>query len=82
MEARVKHILNIVVIIAVVLWLLSAFGVLSGLPRIHISRPLDTWFGLLVHTGRIHSHSFSRRGGGRRASRHSRSKATVAALES
>jgi len=39
MEARIKQILNIVVIIAVVLWLLSAFGILSGLPRIHVGRP-------------------------------------------
>ncbi|QXP86154.1 hypothetical protein KW115_13815 [Methylococcus sp. Mc7] len=39
METRIKQILNIVVIIAVVLWLLSAFGVLSGLPRIHVGSP-------------------------------------------
>ena len=39
MDARIKQILNIVVIIAVVLWLLSAFGILSGLPRIHVGNP-------------------------------------------
>jgi hypothetical protein len=33
MDARIKQILNIVVIIAVVLWLLSMFGVLGGLNR-------------------------------------------------
>jgi len=38
MEARIKQILNIVVIIAVVLWLLSAFGILSGLPRIQVGK--------------------------------------------
>jgi predicted membrane protein len=32
MEARIKQILNVVVIIAVLLWLLSAFGVF-GRPR-------------------------------------------------
>jgi len=36
MDGRIKQILNVVVIISVVLWLLSAFGVLSGLPRIHV----------------------------------------------
>jgi len=36
MEATIKKILNIVVIIAVVLWLLSAFGLLSGLHDIRI----------------------------------------------
>ena len=36
MEARIKQILNIVVIIAVVLWLLSVFGILSGLPGIRV----------------------------------------------
>lgn len=30
MDARIKQILNVVVVIAVVLWLLSAFGVLGG----------------------------------------------------
>ncbi|MGR9117632.1 MAG: Thivi_2564 family membrane protein [Gammaproteobacteria bacterium] len=39
MEARIKQILNIVVIIVVVLWLLRAFGVLSGLPGLHIGNP-------------------------------------------
>ncbi|MBU2570691.1 MAG: hypothetical protein KJ725_11820 [Gammaproteobacteria bacterium] len=36
MDGRIKQILNIVVIIAVILWLLSVFGVLSGLPRMRI----------------------------------------------
>ena len=31
MDAKIKQILNIVIIIAVVLWLLRAFGVLGGL---------------------------------------------------
>ncbi|QSA98999.1 hypothetical protein JWZ97_02745 [Methylococcus sp. EFPC2] len=39
MDGRIKQILNIVVIIAVILWLLSAFGILSGLPQIHIGNP-------------------------------------------
>jgi hypothetical protein len=38
MDGRIKQILNIVVIIAVVLWLLSAFGIFSGLPRVQIGR--------------------------------------------
>ena len=39
MEGRIKQILNIVVIILVVLWLLSVFGVLSGIPSIRIGNP-------------------------------------------
>jgi hypothetical protein len=39
MEGRIKQILNIVVIILVVLWLLSVFGVLSGLPVIRVGNP-------------------------------------------
>ncbi|WP_305907071.1 Thivi_2564 family membrane protein [Methylomarinum sp. Ch1-1] len=39
MDARIKQILNVVVIIVVVLWLLSAFGVLSGIPRFNIGNP-------------------------------------------
>ena len=39
MEGRIKQILNIVVIILVVLWLLSVFGVLSGLPLIRVGNP-------------------------------------------
>lgn len=31
MDSKVKNILNVVVIIAVILWLLSAFGVLGAL---------------------------------------------------
>jgi len=36
MQATVKRILNAVVIIVLILWLLSAFGVISGLEAIHI----------------------------------------------
>ncbi|MGR8999764.1 MAG: Thivi_2564 family membrane protein [Gammaproteobacteria bacterium] len=39
MDARIKQILNIVVIIAVVLWLLSVFGVFSGLPLVRVGNP-------------------------------------------
>lgn len=31
MDAKIKNIMNIVIVIAVVLWLLSVFGLLSGL---------------------------------------------------
>jgi hypothetical protein len=36
MAASIKSILNAVVVIAVILWLLNVFGLLSGNPRIHI----------------------------------------------
>jgi biopolymer transport protein ExbD len=36
MEARMKQILNIVVIIAVILWLLSVFGVLGSMQTVRI----------------------------------------------
>ena len=36
MDGRIKQILNIVVVIAVVLWLLQVFGLLSGLGNIRI----------------------------------------------
>jgi low temperature requirement protein LtrA len=36
MDRKIKQILNIVVVIAVVLWLLSAFGLLSGLSSIRV----------------------------------------------
>ena len=36
MDAKIKNILNIVVVIAVVLWLLSAFGVLGPLSSFHV----------------------------------------------
>jgi hypothetical protein len=36
MDGKIKQILNIVVVIAVVLWLLEAFGILSGLGLGHI----------------------------------------------
>jgi hypothetical protein len=38
MDGRIKQILNVLVIIAVVLWLLSVFGILSGLPRVSVGR--------------------------------------------
>lgn len=36
MDSKIKTIMNIVVVIAVVLWLLSAFGVLGSLDSIKI----------------------------------------------
>ncbi len=36
MDGKIKSILNAVVVIAVVLWLLQAFGLLSTLSNIHI----------------------------------------------
>ena len=38
MDGRIKQILNIVVVIAVVLWLLQIFGILSGFDSIRIGR--------------------------------------------
>ena len=38
MEARIKQILNVVVIIAVIVWLLMAFGVLGPIGNIRIGR--------------------------------------------
>jgi hypothetical protein len=38
MDQKIKSILNIVVIIAVVLWLLSVFGVIGSLTTINIGR--------------------------------------------
>jgi hypothetical protein len=38
MDGKIKQILNIVVVIAVVLWLLQVFGLLSGLGDIHVGR--------------------------------------------
>ena len=37
-NARIKKILNIVVVIAVALWLLSVFGILGSLSRIRVGR--------------------------------------------
>ncbi len=34
MDAKIKQILNIVVVVAVILWLLRAFGVLTHFPRL------------------------------------------------
>ena len=38
MDNKIKTIMNVVVVIAVVLWLLSAFGVLGSLDTIRIGR--------------------------------------------
>jgi hypothetical protein len=38
MDQKIKTIMNVVVVIAVVLWLLSAFGVLGSLESIRIGR--------------------------------------------
>lgn len=37
MNAKVKQLLNVVVLIVLVLYLLQAFGVLAGLGRIHLN---------------------------------------------
>jgi hypothetical protein len=37
-NAKIKKILNIVVVIAVALWLLSVFGILGSLSRIRVGR--------------------------------------------
>lgn len=36
MDARIKSIMNIVVVVAVVLWLLRVFGLLSGIGDIRV----------------------------------------------
>ena len=38
MDAKIKSILNIVIVIAVVLWLLRAFGILGSLSEFRIGR--------------------------------------------
>ena len=38
MDRKIKYILNVVVVIAVVIWLLQVFGVLGSLDNIHIGR--------------------------------------------
>ena len=38
MDAKIKNILNIVVVIVVVLWLLRAFGILGSLSQFRIGR--------------------------------------------
>ncbi len=38
MDGKIKRILNIVVVIAVVLWLLSAFGLIGNLNNIRVGR--------------------------------------------
>lgn len=36
MDPKIKQIMNIAVVIAVILWLLKVFGVLAALPNIHV----------------------------------------------
>jgi hypothetical protein len=36
MDSKIKNILNVVVVIAVVIWLLQAFGLLGSLGGIHV----------------------------------------------
>ena len=36
MDGKIKQILNVVVVIAVVIWLLQVFGLLSGIGGIHV----------------------------------------------
>jgi len=36
MDSKIKQILNIVVVVAVVLWLLQVFGIFSGVGGIHV----------------------------------------------
>jgi len=38
MDAKIKNLLNIVVVIAVVFWLLQIFGLLSGLGTIRVGK--------------------------------------------
>jgi type IV secretory pathway TrbL component len=38
MEPTIKRIVNVVVVVAVCLWLLSAFGLLAGFPNPRIGR--------------------------------------------
>jgi VIT1/CCC1 family predicted Fe2+/Mn2+ transporter len=40
MDGKIKLILNVVVVIAVLLWLLNAFGLLSGVNVGPLNRPL------------------------------------------
>lgn len=39
MDAKIKRIMNIVVVIAVVIWVLNVFGLLGPLHTIRIGRP-------------------------------------------
>ncbi len=38
MAGSIKSILNAVVVIVVILWLLSVFGILSSFPKIHVGK--------------------------------------------
>lgn len=39
MDGKIKNILNVVVLICVVLWLLSVFGVIGSLSTVRVGRP-------------------------------------------
>lgn len=39
MDAKIKQVLNVVVLVAVVLWLLSAFGLFGHLGNVRVGRP-------------------------------------------
>jgi len=38
MEPRIKLTINVIVIIAAILWLLNAFGIIGGMPRLHLGK--------------------------------------------
>jgi hypothetical protein len=38
MDGKIKKILNVVVVIALILWLLSAFGIIGSLSHIRVGR--------------------------------------------
>ncbi|KAA0578703.1 Thivi_2564 family membrane protein [Azospirillum sp. Sh1] len=38
MDSKIKTILNVVVVIAVVFWLLNVFGVLNSISSVHVGR--------------------------------------------
>ena len=38
MDAKIKKIMNIVVVIAVIIWLLDAFGVMGSLGGLHVGK--------------------------------------------
>jgi len=40
MQPQIKTIINVVVIIAVLLWLLEAFGLLGGMGNLGLTRPI------------------------------------------
>lgn len=38
MDGKIRHVMNVVVVVAVVLWLLQLFGLLGPLQNIHVGR--------------------------------------------